>query len=151
MMIGIQTDEQSLSDLSLLVNTTVGGTTLESLESALLLDLDPGTYTVIMNPMGTTQEGKGILSVSAFGISKISIRAHGEMGILRHGITLSELSAPHYDDPFIHPPHSEISQTRILASAKGAASLSQFGISNGMTDPSINIVHVASCRYHCRE
>ena len=137
-----RTDEQSLSDLSLLVNTTVGGTTLESLESALLLDLDPGTYTVIMNPMGTSQEGKGILSVSAFGISKISIRAHGEMGILRHGITLSELSSPHYDDPFIHPPYSASSQTRILASAKGAASLSQYGISNGMTDPSINIVQI---------
>ena len=133
-----------MSDLSLLVNTTVGGTTLESLESALLLDLDPGTYTVIMNPMGTSQEGKGILSVSAFGISKISIRAHGEMGNLRHGITLSELSAPHYDDPFIHPPYSASSQTRILASAKGAASLSQYGISNGMTDPSINIVQIAS-------
>jgi hypothetical protein len=128
--------QQNFSELNLRINDPTTSTSLDSLESALLLDLEQGSYTLVMSPLEGTQEGKGVLSVSAFGISKIGIRAKGAMGNLNHGITLSELS----------------SQTRILASAKGAR-FTFPKIWNNQWDDRSFYQHFSGglCRYHCRE
>ena len=93
-----------------------------------------------MSPLGGSFEGTGVLEISAFGISNISIRGKTDAGSggLIHGINFSSPIVLHDDpiDDFYHYPTG----TRILASAKGAPTLSQFGITDGVMNPSSKLL-----------
>ena len=101
-------------------------TPLESVESALLLDLQAGSYSLVVRPFEGSQEGTAILTVEAAVISNISVRGLVGSDPFVHGIVLSG------------PSESDV-PAEVLASAKGSASLAQYGVSNGLSNPSITL------------
>jgi hypothetical protein len=104
---------------------------LERSESALLLDLDAGAYSLVVRPYERSQSGSAVIDVQASGIANISIRGLTDSeNLFIHGIIVSGTIAS--------------SETiDVLAAAKGAATLEKYGVSNGLQDPSITLNSVA--------
>ena len=98
---------------------------LERTESALLLDLDAGAYSLTVRPYEGSQSGSAVIDVQASGIANLSIRGLTDSEhLFSHGIVVSGTNA-------------SFETIDVLASAKGTATLQKYGISNGLQDPSI--------------